>query len=407
MSTEPRHAGDRRRLPDLRLLAFTIGAAVLTAVLFGLAPAVRATGAGLNHALKENARASVQGFSRMAIGKVLVSGQVALSLVLIVGAGLFLGTLRNLLTADTGFDRRNILMVSVDLPRTSTVQQRSGSLRDTLTQLRALPGVASAASLALTPISPEGWAQPVDPEGFTPKSAEDVRMFFNRVSADYFATMRTPVLMGREFNEHDDANSLPVIIINQGAARLFFGSADPLGKTIGLPKPGRRGEKELYHIVGVVKDTRYNRIDEPVRRIGYLAATQDARPGTRFRYAVRSRGPVDEVIPPVRAAVSAVNRDAALEFRNFETQVKDSILQPQVVALLSSVFGLLALLLAMIGLYGITTYAVARRRSEIGIRMALGAQRRSVIWLMLRDIAVLAVAGILVGTAASLAADNW
>jgi ABC-type antimicrobial peptide transport system permease subunit len=115
---------------------------------------------------------------------------------------------------------------------------------------------------------------------------------------------------------------------------------------------------------------------------------------------------VDPVIPAVRAAVSAVNRDAALEFRNFETQVKESILQPQVVALLSSVFGLLALLLAMIGLYGITTYAVARRRSEIGIRMALGAQRRSVVWLMLRDIAVLALAGILVGTAASLAAGQ-
>ena len=297
-------------------------------------------------------------------------------------------------------------MARVELPRTSSVQQRPESLRDTLARLRALPGVASAASLALTPISPEGWAQPVDPEGFTPKSPADVRMFFNRVSADYFATMRTPVLMGREFNEHHDANSLPVIIISQGAARLFFGSANPLGKTIGLPKPGRRAEKELYHIVGVVKDTRYNRIDEPARRIGYLAATQDPSPGAGFRYAVRSRGPVDPVIPAVRAAVSAVNRDAALEFRSFETQVKESILQPQVVALLSSVFGLLALFLAMIGLYGITTYAVARRRSEIGIRMALGAQRRSVVWLMLRDVAVLALAGILVGTAASLAAGQ-
>ena len=392
--------------PDLRLLAFTVGVAVLTAVLFGLAPAIRATGAGLNHVLKENVRGSIKGFSRLTMGKVLVSGQVALSLILLVGAGLFLGTLRNLMTADTGFDRRNILLVNVDLPRSSSVQQRNASLRDTLERLRSLPGVVSVASMALTPISPEGWAQPVEPEGFTPQSPADVRLFFNRVSSGYFETMRTPVVMGREFNEHDDANSLPVIVINQEAAKRFFGSANPLGKTMGLSKPGRRGEKELYHVIGVVKDTRYNRIDEPVRRIGYLAATQDGRPGAGFRYAVRSRGPVEEVIPSIRGAVSSVNRDAALEFRNFETQVKESILQPQVVALLSSIFGLLALMLAMIGLYGITTYAVARRRSEIGIRMALGAQRQSVMWMMLRDVAVLAAAGISIGTAASLAAGQ-
>jgi predicted permease len=260
--------------------------------------------------------------------------------------------------------------------------------------------------VALTPISPAGWAQPVDPEGFTPRSPADVRLFFNRVSPDYFTTMRTPVLMGREFNEHDDANSLKVIVINQEAARTFFGSANPLGKTMGLAKPGRRGERELYSVIGVVKDTRYNRIDEPVKRIGYLAAAQDERPGADFQYVVRTRGGVEEIIPSIRAAVSAANRDASLEFRNFETQVKESILQPQVVALLSSVFGLLALLLATIGLYGITTFAVERRRAEIGIRMALGAQRGLVVRMMLRDIAVLAAAGISLGAAGALAAGQ-
>jgi putative ABC transport system permease protein len=192
------------------------------------------------------------------------------------------------------------------------------------------------------------------------------------------------------------------MIVNESTARRFFGSASPIGKTIGLDKPGKRDEREPYQVIGVVKDTRYNRIDEEPRSIAYLACAQDTEPGPQIRYTVRTGGPVASLTAPLRTAISGVNRDASLEFIDFETQVNESLLQPRVVALLSSIFGSLALLLAVVGLYGVTAYMAARRKSEIGIRMALGAQQQSVIWLMLRGMAILLVLGISAGLAASL-----
>jgi len=388
--------------PDLRVFGFTIGAAILTALLFGLAPAIRGTRSGLNYGLKEGERGNLKGATRLHLGSALVAGQIALSLVLLVGAGLFLGTLRNLLTVDPGFSRHNILLVSASLPPATTVAERVRTYDEVLGRLRAIPGVASAASSVLTPISPAGWAQLTYPEGFTSKSPRDTLVFFNRVSSAYFETMETPLLMGRDFSEHDHGSATRVMIVNESTARRFFGSASPIGKTIGLDKPGKRDERELYQVIGVVKDTRYNRIDEEPRSIAYLACAQDTEPGPQIRYTVRTGGPVASLTAPLRTAISGVNRDASLEFIDFETQVNESLLQPRVVALLSSIFGSLALLLAVVGLYGVTAYMAARRKSEIGIRMALGAQQQSVIWLMLRGMAILLVLGISAGLAASL-----
>ena len=212
--------------------------------------------------------------------------------------------------------------------------------------------------------------------------------------------MRTPLLLGRDFGEGDGMHAPKVMIVNATAARDFFGAANPIGKSIGMDKD------DVYHIVGVVKDTKYSRIDEKERRIAYLAADQDAEPSPNFRFTLRSDVPVETLIPAARAAIGGVNRGISLEFRNLETQVNESLLQPRTVALLSSVFGSLALLLAMIGLYGITSYAVTRRKGEIAIRMALGAPRNSVVRLMLRDVAVLLTLGMLAGLAASLAAGR-
>jgi len=251
-----------------------------------------------------------------------------------------------------------------------------------------------------TPISPQGWAQPVQPEGMTADSPRDRLVFLNRVSPGYFKTLRTPLLLGRDFNERDDLHSPKVMLINESTARQFFGAADPLGKTIGL------NQNDVYQIVGVVKDTRYNTINEQPRRIAYVAAGQDPEPESSMRFAVRSGVAVETLIPAVRSAISGVNRDISLEIREFETQVSESLLQPRMVALLSSVFGVLALLLAMVGLYGITAYTVARRRAEIGVRIALGARPGSVIRLMLQDLALPLAVGISLGLGASLAAGR-
>ena len=390
---------------DSRVLAFTIGAAILTALLFGLAPAFRAASAELSQVMKENTANAPRASGRFNLGKAMVAGQVALSLVLLVAAGLFLGTLRNLLTVDTGFTRHNVLVIAADVEQAAVpLAQSANTYREILDRLRSLPGVTAAATALLTPLNPEGWAQPVSPEGMAPGSAGDTLMFFNRVSPGYFATLRTPLLLGRDFDDRDTLKSPRVMIVNESAARQFFGAVNPIGKTIGLGP--RTPENAVFRIVGVVKDTKYNRIDEPDRRIGYLAAGQDVEPLPRIQFTLRSDIPVATLVPAARAAILGVNRGISLQFRSLETQVNESLLQPRIVALLSSVFGSLALLLATVGLYGITSYAVTRRKGEIAIRMALGASRGSVVRMMLRDVVVLLALGLAAGLAASLAAGR-
>jgi predicted permease len=394
--------------PDLRTLAFTGGVAILTALLFGLIPALRATRVSASYALAADARGSHHEIGRSHLGRALVAGQIALSLVLLVGAGLFVGTLRNLLTADTGFNRRGILLVSAYARETAVpkVAQRRVH-REIGERIAGLPGAVSVSASYLPPIGRAGWNAPTYPEGFVPESRHDADVFLNRVSPGYFATMRAPLLAGREFTDRDELNAPKAIVINETVARSFFGKGNPIGKTIGMDRPGHRGERDSYEVIGLVKDAKYNRVNEAPRKIAYLAIAQDPNTSPSREYEVRTAGPVEDAIPAIRKAVADVNRDVMLQFRNLDTQVKESLLEPRLVALLSAVFGGLALVLAMVGLYGITAYGVARRTSEIGIRMALGAQGRSVVWLMLREVLALLAIGTVLGLGASLAGGRY
>src|SRR5580658_2346864 len=389
--------------PDLRVLAFTMGVAVLTGLLFGLAPALRATSVSPHNALKEHSRS--MGGGRSSLGRALVTFQVALSLMLLVGAGLFLGTFRNLLSTDLGFSRHNILLIQAgmlqsNVPRT----QRPRVYREIVGRLRDIPGVQSASSSVLTPISGSTWNNIVSPEGYSPKGKFDTLVYFNRVSPRYFATMRTPLLLGRDFSDHDDAGAPKVMLIDESAARKFFGKANPLGKTIRAET--QAGKQDSYQVIGVVKDAKYEQVNEDRLLSAYVACAQDAEPWSEVTFEIRSERPVQAFVPAVRAAIGAENPGISLEFHNFETQVDESLLQPRMVALLSAFFGGLALLLAMIGLYGVTAYGVARRQAEIGIRMALGAQPGSVIWLVLREVAAMLAIGTIIGLVASMAAGR-
>jgi predicted permease len=390
--------------PDLRALAFTMGVAVLTGLLFGLAPALRATSVSPNNVMKEHARGTVG--SRFNLGRALVTGQVALSLMLLVGAGLFLGTLRNLLSIDLGFSRHNILLVRAGLMQTNVPKaQRPRVYREIVGRLRAIPGVSSVSSSVLTPIGNDEWDRVVDPEGYSPRGEYDTQVYFNRVSPGYFETMRTPLLLGRDFSGQDDTGAPKVMLIGESAARRFFGQAN-IGKTIRVNAEDSHGEKDVYQVIGVVKDAKYEAVNEELLLSVYIACAQDTDPWPEVNFEVRTERPVETFIPAVRAAIGEVNRGISLEFRNFETQVNDSLLQPRMVALLSAFFGGLALLLAMIGLYGVTAYGVARRQAEIGIRMALGAQPGSVVWLVLREVAAMLAIGTVLGLGASLAAGR-
>ena len=377
--------------------------AVVTGLLFGLAPALRATSVSPNQVLKEHARGTVGG--RFTLLRTLVTGQIALSLMLLVGAGLFLGTFRNLLNTDLGFDQRHVLLASADMMQSNVPpKQRPPVYQAVVERLRAIPGVAAASSSVITPISHSTWNENVFPEGYTPPAKDDSLVYFNRISPGFFQTLRTPLLLGRDFSEHDSLAAPRVMIVNETSSRRFFGKGSPIGKTIGVP--GKPGHRDVYQIVGVVKDAKYENISEATLPTAYLPIAQDDEPWSSVTFELRSVQGVEALIPAARAAIAQVNPGISLEFRSFETQIGDSLLQPKMVALLSAFFGALALALATIGLYGVTAYGVARRQAEIGIRIALGAQPGAVIRLVLREVAVMMAIGTAVGLAASLAAGR-
>jgi len=392
--------------PDATLLAFSAGIAILTAILFGMAPAFLATRGDLNRSLKEHARGNIAGASRFHLGKTLVVGQIALSLMLLVAAGLFLGTLRNLLGTDLGFDRRGVLLVDAQFAQRAVPRERrAGIAAEIVNRLRAIPGVVSASSSLRTPITDFGWNGLVDPEGYHARSRMDTLLWLNRVSPGYFSALNTPLRLGRDFAEADNLQAPRVMIIGEGAARRFFGTGNPIGKTIAMDVflgPGS-AKKDTFQVIGVAKDTKYQLVDESERLTGFVASGQDADPRARVNFEVRGVGPVAPLAHSVQSAILSINPQISLEFRDLETQVNESVTQPRVVAVLSTVFGLLALVLAAVGLYGITAYGMSRRRNEIGIRIALGAQRWSVIWLALRDVGTLLAVGIGVGLGGSLA----
>jgi putative ABC transport system permease protein len=392
--------------PDLTTLWFTAAVAVATGILFGLVPALRATSEGPNQALKERARTAQAGSSRFTLGKALVVGQVALSLTLLVGAGLFLGTLRNLLTIDPGFDRHSVLLVNAVVPEDRVPKAQRAPLFDRiLAGVRDLPGVRSASRSLRTPITHWFWNDEVYPEGYQPKAgAEERLVYFNRVSPGYFGTLGTPLLMGRDFAETDNMASPKVMIVSEYTAHQFWGNANPIGKTIGME--GENRQREVYQVIGVVKDAKYADLNEEQHKSAFVPFSQDSDPRSRVSYEIRTDGSMEALAPLVRELIGRVNKDVSLEFRSLEVQVGESLVETRLVALLSTFFGIIALLLATIGLYGVIAYATARRRGEIGIRMALGAERRSVIWLVLRDVALVLSAGTILGVMASLAAGR-
>jgi predicted permease len=379
--------------PDWRVLGFTAAVTLSTALFFGLLPAFRASGVAPNAALTLDTRAASAAPARLRLGKLLVVSQVALSLVLLFGAGLFLRTLRNLTGLDTGLDATGVVLVSVDGRNVAGAPERAALQRRILERLRGVPGVVAASQAQITPIS--GWmmgGSAVVP-GYTPRTRRDANVFTNRVSDQYFRTFGTPLLQGRDFEGRDTPASPPLAIINEAFARRFTGHA--LGQSF---SQGSRS----YEVIAVVKDAKYDRLRDPAPPTAYFATGQDARPGPSAEFQVRSGVALAALAPSLRDAVLAAAPGASLSFKTFDRQVNDSLVQERVIAALLGFFALLALLLVLIGLHGLIAYGVARRRSEIGIRVALGAGRARVLWLVQRDVLLMTTAGTLLGLLASL-----
>jgi len=390
---------------DWRVLSFTAALAVLTCILFGLTPALRATRSGPGAAMKAGARGLTAGRERFSLRRMLVVSQVALSLVLLVGALLFVRSLRNLLSLETGFQQEGILIAQLDLRRPNYAPERRLAIyRELLEKLRSTPGVESAAQVGVVPVS--GSAQVgnviIDNTTGSPTLLQASR---SAISAGYFRTMGTPLLAGRDFDTRDSQKSPNVAIVNETFARQAFHGANPVGTR--FRREARPGAvEEVFEIVGLVKDTKYQSLREDPTAVAFLAAGQEQRPGPFVKFTVRSAVPLPGVVAALKRAIGEVNPEISIEFQALQTQIYNSLVRERLMATLSSFFGLLAGMLASIGLYGVLSYMVARRRNEIGIRIALGADRRAITKMILAEAGLLLALGLLLGTGLALLATR-
>ena len=380
--------------PDGRVLGFMVGLTSLTCLLFGLMPALQATRAEPLEALKAGGRGIAGSRARFGIRRALVVSQVSLSLVLLVGALLFVRTFRNLSSVNAGFGQDHILISEIDfttlnLPR----EARTAYKRELLERLRAIPGVLSAASARIAPVSGEGWNDDVFVRG-TP--AANHLTNFNRVSPGYFRTLQTPFLAGRDFDGNDTKSSPAVAIVTETFARRFFSGSNPVGRAF-LKKGQDDGRDVVYQVVGLVRDTKYQDLREDFTPIVFLVEAQDGTPGPWTRVMIRSDQPLAEILSAVKRAVADASPQIVLNFRVLKTTIRDGLLRERLMAILSGFFGALAAVLAMIGLYGVMSFMVVRRKNEIGVRMALGASRRDILGMVLREAAALLGIGLVAG----------
>ena len=383
--------------PNFRILGFTIGVSALCAIVFGTVPALRAARIDPNTSLKTKTSSAL----RNPLGKTFVVAQVALSLLLLVGAGLFIRTLINLQSVPTGFNQENAILFNVDTAATgydAKDPRLPGLLRDVEDRVRAVPGVQAAAFGSF--VFNQGlWTTPA----FTHEQnalTDDSRVIRNNIAGpDFFAALGVPLVLGRSFGPQDTEKSQKVAVISESMAQRFFPNGSPLGKRFGIDGPESAEQRE---VIGVVKDAKYGGLTEEFAPMAFYPHSQ--QPNVLYNFVVRFSGSPTAVVPQIRQTIKQVNRSLPIdEVVSLSDHIGRSLVQQKLIARLATFFGLLALLLACVGLYGVMSYGVARRTNEIGIRMALGAQGRSVLWLVLREALVLVVIGLVVGVLASLA----
>ena len=386
---------------DVRVLAFTGAVSLLTGILFGLAPAFRATRTDLTSALKNIAGTQGRGGRRLSLSKALVVVQVALSLLLMIGAGLFVRTLQNLERVDMGFNPDNVLLFKIDPTLNGYKGERLVNLYDQIAErVRAVPGVRSVGMSFTNLIGGGSSTINMSLPGYTPQPGENMHVGLQFIGGDFFDAMEIPLLAGRKLGPQDNAKSAKVAVINQTMARTFFHEENPTGKRFSFGSDNKEGKVE---VVGVVRDAKNDSLRKEIQPTAYIPYNQDEDLG-RMSFEVRSAGDPTETVAAIRQAVQAIDGNLPLfDVRTQVEQINKALAAERLFATLSTGFGLLALLLACIGLYGIMSYGVARRTQEIGIRMALGARPGNILWLVLRETLLLVLIGVVLGVPAALA----
>ncbi|HXN51283.1 MAG TPA: ABC transporter permease [Candidatus Acidoferrum sp.] len=383
---------------DWRVLLFTGLIAVLTCLVFGLVPAFRSSRAAPGSVLKSGSRGTTAGRERFSFQRLLVVSQIAVSVVLLVGALLFVRSFWNLATLDPGFRQRGILIATLDFRRlTFSPERTTAFIRELLAQTRALPQVESAATSTHIPLNGSSWNLGVHINGAEGGSK------FTWVSPGYFQTMDIYLLAGRDFNERDTRTSPKVAEVNEAFVQKYMYGQNPIGKIIRTNTEPGYPESE-YEIIGMVRDTRYNQLREPPPPITFAPAEQFPDPGPWAALFIRYSSPPSAVMSAVREKISAFSPAISIDFHVLQTDIENGLARERLMALLSGFFGALAALLAMIGLYGLISYIVATRKNEIGIRMALGASPGSVIRIIVRQTLTLLGVGVGAGLVLSMAA---
>ena len=387
---------------DWRLFAFLLSISLLTCLLFGLGAALRASRTAPDAAMKTGGRGMTASRGRLGFRGALVVSQVALSLLLLFSALLFTRSLRNLLIEDPGFQAKGVLIARIDFTRLRLPVERRGPFEhELLARIRSIPGVDAAANTNIVPLGPEGWGNSVWVDGRTLRQDSN----FSSISSDYFRTLRIPIVSGRDFNDRDTAQSPRVAIVNEAFARKLGLNGNAVGARFWREATPSAPE-QLNEIVGVVGDTKYHRIRRPPGPIAYLALSQDTDADPGMKVLVRSKLPMEAEEQAIRVTLHDVSAGISFDFEGLQQQIEQSLLAERLLATLSGFFGVLAVILAMTGLYGVMSYTVAERTIEIGIRMALGARRGNITAMMLGKAATLLAAGLVLGAGLSLAAAS-
>lgn len=391
---------------DLRVLWFAVGLTLATSILFGLAPALRATRVDLHSTLKEQGSKGSEGRVNVRFREVLIIAQVALTAVLLVGAGLLARTLANLEHANLGVDTGHVLQFSIAPDLNGDTPAQTLQLADrSRHQIAALPGVRSVTVSTVPIFSDSDSGFNITPQGYAMRPDEDTNVLDDYIGPDYFSTMSIPLIAGREFTDADGPTSPKVCIINEKLADRFFKGRSPIGLHI-AQGAGNHVTPDL-EIVGVVANSKWDGPRSDIVPFMYMPYSQDARLG-ELTFYVRTQSPPAQMASTLHSVMAQL--DSNLPVNNMRTladQVSESMFDGRLMAVLSVSLGLLAALMAAIGLYGVLAYMVARRTREIGIRMALGGQRGNIVWLVLRQGARLSVIGAAIGIVAALIASRW
>jgi predicted permease len=405
LSLSARAAEGLRVSPDWRVLAFTACVCLVTGLLFGLAPALRSAKLAVAPTLKENTAAQA-GSGRFPLGKILVASQVAVCLLVLFAAGLLVRSLKNLRDLDLGYSRDNILMARVDpVAAGYKPAQLIDYEREMSARLAALPGVRNVTASENGLFSGTESADQMKIEGYTPSRDKDRVVYWDQVGDNYFHALGIPILAGREFGPQDTPTSLKVAIINESMAKFYFGHANPIGRKMWIDDQEHKDQP--MEIVGVARDVRDHTLRGPVQRRFYVPTGQALDAIYAINFEIQTAGKPQDLTEPVRKSFAALDANVPVSrIRTLDELVDSSISKDILVARLSTFFGLLALVLACVGLYGVMSYTVSRRTREIGVRMALGAQRTQVLGMVLNEGLKLVLIGIVVGIPVALLASR-